>query len=389
MADASVTPVAERYSVIRLLGSGGMSRVWLARDELLHRDVALKASHLGVDAELDREARVLAGLRHPNIVSLFDLTERDGETYLVIEYVDGRSLAELLEERGSIDEPRVRRMGVTLANALAYAHSKGVLHNDIKPANIIIDREGEPHIADFGVAGVIRTTLTMASSSEFVGTLAYLAPEVIGGDRATPSSDVYSLAVTLYQCAAGCLPFPSGTVANAVQRIAHPAPLLHMFAPNAGDRLEQALAKALAVLPGDRYRSAAEFSAALAPGQPTQRLASMAVAAQPALAADAKQSIVAVEPKGRRRWPLAAALLVGGGVALLAAGVRWLGPGATNQLDTHGPTIVAGVAPLASATPTPTATVAPAPSVFPTPTPPSEKSPQPVAKRHGKPGRGD
>ncbi|HXU22873.1 MAG TPA: serine/threonine-protein kinase, partial [Tepidiformaceae bacterium] len=333
MGDQIGTSIATRYSPIRLLGAGGMSRVWLARDELLERDVALKVSHFGDDADLEREAHVLAGLRHPNIVSLFDVTEADGQTYLVMEYIDGRSLAELLAERGPMPEARAVHLGQSLADALEYAHGKGVLHNDIKPANVLIDAAGEPHIADFGVASAIRNTLSLGAASELVGTLPYLAPEVIGGAQATPASDVYSLAVTLYECVAGRVPVPAGSLAGAIQRIGRVAPPVREFAPTVSVRLERILARALSAEPRDRYRTASALAAALAPSAPTIRVQR---------AAPARARLVAVSAVHRkRRWPAGVLLGVLGGALLLAGGILWANAGS----NSHASGLDSGTAP--------------------------------------------
>ena len=366
--------------------------MWLARDELLERNVALKASHAGVDAELEREAHVLAGLRHPNIVSLFDVSEADGETYLVMEYVDGRSLAELLVERGPMPEARAVRLGQSLADALDYAHGKGVLHNDIKPANILVDASGAPHLADFGVASAIRNTLSLGAASELVGTLPYLAPEVIAGSPATPASDIYSLAVTLYECVAGRVPVPAGSLASAVQRIGRVAPRLREFAPIASVRLERILAKALAPEPQDRYRTASAFAAALAPSAPTIRVQRSAPAARTAL-------VAVSSAQKHRRWPAGVVLGALGGLLLLGGGIVWANAGSNSHASVLEPTATAPAVVVASPTATntavPTAVPTATPTLVPTPVPtaiPFFPAPQKPSdhfpKHHDKPGHG-
>lgn len=249
-----------------------MAEVWLAEDLRLGRQVAVKVLHASfsdvTDAEtvaaFEREARVIARLQHSNIVGVFDAGTVDGRRYIVTEYVRGPSLRQLLDGHGPLPEDEVLRIGLQVASALKYAHGQGILHCDVKPENILINESGVAKLADFGVAETITRTLAPGQARDLLGTLAYLAPEVIHGAQPSPRSDVYSLALTLYEAVAGRLPFEGGTPgAIAGQRLAVEAPPLRSKAPAASLGLESVLATGLAIDPGGRFPDAATFADAL------------------------------------------------------------------------------------------------------------------------------
>ena len=249
-----------------------MAEVWLAEDQRLGRWVAVKVLRDGVTAgneddlahNFEREARVVARLQHPNIVGVYDAGRVDGRQYIVMEYIHGYSLRQILDAQGRLDQADAVRYGQQIASALQYAHEQGVVHCDIKPENILITEEGVPKLADFGVAETISRTLSPSEARAILGTIAYLAPEVLQGAPANPRSDVYSLAMTLYEAVAGRLPF-AGTNPAAVagQRLATPAPPLRTFARDVSPGLEATLAGGLAVSELDRFPSAREFGIAL------------------------------------------------------------------------------------------------------------------------------
>jgi serine/threonine protein kinase len=206
-AAAAGAPGAPRFRVIRRLGQGGFGRVWLAHDARLGHQVALKSAH-APDAEteerIQREARALAAVRHPHCVRIHDmlpassdpgLTELDGMV-LVMEFVDGPSLAELIRARGLLDDLAAARVWAGVAGALDAAHGRGVMHRDVKPGNIVIDPGGMAHLIDFGIA---RKTgdATLTQTGFVLGTPDFLAPEVACGERATPASDSWQLAATV------------------------------------------------------------------------------------------------------------------------------------------------------------------------------------------------
>lgn len=261
------TIIDSRYRLERLLGTGGMAEVWLAEDRRLSRWVALKILR-NEDPELAsglaREARLVARLQHPNIVAVHDAGEHDGRPYLVMEYVHGHSLRGLLEARGRLSEAEAIRYGLQAAVALEYAHAAGIIHCDIKPENLMVDEQGAAKLTDFGVSLTVNRTMTPDQARDILGTLAYLAPEVIQGAPPDPRSDVYSLALTLYELVAGRVPFEGATpAAIAGQRLARPAPPLRTLAPEASPALESALARALSPNPDGRWPTVADFAAAL------------------------------------------------------------------------------------------------------------------------------
>ena len=261
-----------RYRLERLLGTGGMSEVWLAEDERLGRQVAVKIirdSGEDLGGTIEREARLVARLQHPNIVSVFDAGQQDGNPYLVAEYIEGSSLREVLQARGRLTEAEAVRYGIQVARALQYAHSQGIVHCDVKPENILISSQGIAKVTDFGVADMVTRTVTPREARDILGTIAYLAPEVIQGAPADARSDIYSLGLTIYELVAGRLPFMGASAAAiAGQRLGTPVAPLRTFAADASRGLEVALARAVALSPADRYQTAAEFEAVLSAAAP-------------------------------------------------------------------------------------------------------------------------
>ncbi len=197
---------APRYLFERELGHGGFGTVVLATDFVLGRRVALKSLRGRGGGELAGEARVLAALRHPNIVQVYDLTTIEGEPYLVLEFIDGQSIRELLEAGPLPPKDAVRHIR-SVAAALAYAHTAGVIHNDVKPDNILVAKSGAALLTDFGVASSPQAaTLLPGEADSIAGSLPYIAPEVIWGAAPGPQSDLYSLAATLYEMLSGAPP---------------------------------------------------------------------------------------------------------------------------------------------------------------------------------------
>jgi serine/threonine-protein kinase len=263
--------IEQRYRLERLLGTGGMSEVWLAEDTRLGRWVAVKILRDSLSSREDdlvdtllQEARVVAKLQHANIVAVYDFGTHEGHHFLVMEYVHGYSARQLLQTQGRLPEPEAVRYGLQIATALQYAHERNVVHCDVKPENILVNDQGVAKVADFGVAESVSRTLAPEQMRDVLGTVAYLAPEVIQGAAADPRADVYSLGLTIYEMVAGRLPF-TGTSAAALagQRLGATAPPLRTFAMGASPELESVLARALAISPQDRYATAGAFANAL------------------------------------------------------------------------------------------------------------------------------
>src|SRR3954466_15880144 len=222
--------VAGRYRLQSQLGGGGMGTVWLGRDELLGRKVAIKqvltpAGVTAAEAEQQRqralrEGRIAARLSHPHAISVYDVAEEAGEPWLVMEYLPSRSLAAVLTEDGLLRVDQVAQIGAQVADALAATHGAGIVHRDVKPANVLIgegDRvEGLVKITDFGISHA-SGDVTLTQTGQITGTPAFLAPEVAQGQEPGPASDVFSLGATLYTCLEGAPPF--GMQGNSLQQL--------------------------------------------------------------------------------------------------------------------------------------------------------------------------
>jgi serine/threonine-protein kinase len=275
--------IAGRYELEDRLGSGGMSSVYGATDRVLERTVAVKilAEHLSDDekfvARFRREALAVAKLIHPNIVQVYDTGVDEGRHYIVMEYVEGRSGAQLLQTQGAMG-PRVAvGIGVQSCAGLEYAHRQGIIHRDVKPGNLMIiggpaARAGDSDhgmivkLTDFGIARAAeQTRLTQVGS--VVGTAAYLAPEQARGEEATPSSDVYALGVVLYQFLTGRLPYEGSSLAELAIRRESERPLPPTsYDSSVPETLSTAVLQALENDPADRYASARALSDALEMG---------------------------------------------------------------------------------------------------------------------------
>jgi hypothetical protein len=264
--------VLDRYRLERRLGAGGFGVVWLAWDEKLEREVAVKAipRQNGSGERVEREARAAARLNHPGIVSIYELAADEHDVYLVSELVRGRTLAELLHA-GAIADRDVARIGMALCEALDHAHARGVIHRDVKPQNVMVLADpaagaGFAKLADFGVAHVVSGD-PLTRTGDVVGTLAYMAPEQAEGARVTPASDVYSLALTLYEAWTGTNPVRAGGPAATARRLGRPLPSLAAARRDLPLELCDALDGALDIDPA-RRPGPAELRAELAAAEP-------------------------------------------------------------------------------------------------------------------------
>ncbi|MGM1064553.1 serine/threonine-protein kinase [Saccharothrix sp. Mg75] len=216
--------LAGRYKLAGALGFGGMAEVYRAWDTVLCRDVAVKLFQPNADLDdrrrFDNEARTLARLSHPGLVSVHDTGGSDRGAFLVLQLVDGRTLRHRIA-RGPLAVEEVRRLGARLSGALAYVHDRGVVHRDVKPSNILLDRAGEPYLADFGLAHLTGAT-RFTRTGQMVGTAAYLAPEQVRGTEVGPAADVYALGLVLLECLTGRREYPGGDVEAAVARLHRP-----------------------------------------------------------------------------------------------------------------------------------------------------------------------
>ena len=262
------TIVDGRYRVLKRLGTGGMAEVWCAEDEVLGRNVALKllGSRYAEDPEFRerfrREARAAAGLTHPNIVGIFDRAEWDGTPYIAMELVDGRTLKDLVIQRGPMPIDVAIDLTEQLLKALGYAHKRGIVHRDVKPQNVIIDGEGQAKVADFGIARAVNSDMT--ETGAIVGTVQYLSPEQAHGQPVDQRSDLYSAGVVLYELLTGRVPFDGeAPVSIALKHVSErPAPPSQLR-PGIPPAIESVVLRALEKDPAYRFQSAEEFITAL------------------------------------------------------------------------------------------------------------------------------
>lgn len=399
--------IGGRYEIVRRIGAGGSARVYLARDLVLKRDVAVKILHEEEAQDpsfvkrFQREAQSAARLNHPNIVSVYDWGSVGSTYYMVMEAVNGRNLKEEIAHRGPLPEEEALTIAERIASALETAHSHGVIHRDVKPHNILLDEAGRVKVADFGIARA--TGLTQLTSTNMVaGTASYISPEQARGQQVDERSDIYSLGVLLWELLAGRELFNgSSMVEIALRHVNEAAPPLRQVRPDISPLTEAIVAKALAKDPVQRYQSAAAMGRALADAREALRVpATVAIPlvepreSRPRVAATRRppsavtdaapvrsrvQTASAPTSRGWLAALLALALLIAGGGGLLAAEHGAFGTASrTNGTPAAGTLVAAshpGHRPTSTPTPPPTATPTPAPAPAPTKVPAAALAP--------------
>jgi serine/threonine-protein kinase len=258
--------LADRYELEELVGTGGMSSVFRAHDRLLDRKVALKILHQQYSGDGEyverfrREARSVAALSHPNIVTVIDRGEHEGRQFIVFEYVDGENLKRLIERRGPAPVATVLELGMQIARGLSFAHQQGLVHRDVKPQNVLLNGDGQAKVTDFGIARSLDVQHGMTQTGTVLGTSDYIAPEQAQGQRVDEHTDVYSLGVVIYELLTGEVPFPAENfVAVAMRHINEPPPPIRDKRPDVPPRVEAAVQRAMAKDPADRFQTMADF----------------------------------------------------------------------------------------------------------------------------------
>jgi len=352
---------AGRYRLERKLGGGGMADVWLAEDQELGRKVAIKILHdrYANDTQFverfRREATHAAGLSHPNVVSIFDRGEAEGSYYIVMEYVEGRTLKELIVTRGPCPVPVAISYVRQVLAALRYAHRNGIVHRDIKPHNVLVDHEGRVKVADFGIARAGSSQMTEAGS--IIGTAQYLSPEQARGAPVDESSDLYSTGIVLFELLTGLVPFTGETpVEIAMKHLSQVPPAPSSIRPEIPHDLDLVVIRALAKEPAERYRSAKEMDRDLelvgrgdAVGPETEEAATMVLRGESTAATTVQprpagyggderyRSYEGQVKTGRAWWPWLLAALV---AILLGLGGWLLYDNIRDQIDANEPVAV-------------------------------------------------
>jgi len=325
--------IAGRYELVELIGRGGMSSVWKAEDRLLDRTVAIKVLHeqFTTDEEyverFRREARSVAQLSHPNIVTVIDRGEEQGRQYIVFEYVEGENLKQLLERGGPLPVRDALIFALQMARALGFAHDRGLIHRDVKPQNVLLNEDGQAKMTDFGIARSVDVE-GVTITGTVLGTSEYIAPEQARGQQVDALTDVYSLGVVLYELLTGGVPFQGENfVAVALRHVNEPPPSVLERRPDCPPRVELLIERAMAKRPEQRFGSmdelCQELEACLAELDPISEEATMI--ARPSATPRPRRR----DARPRRRrvgvlWPIAAVVAIVAIAALAALGAMAL-----------------------------------------------------------------
>lgn len=257
--------INDRYEIIKSIGEGGMANVYLAKDTILDRQVAVKVlrGDLSTDEKFirrfQREALSVSNLSHPNIVEVYDVGEEDGQYYIVMEYIEGKTLKQLLYKRGALTLPEVIDIMTQLTDGLAHAHEAYIIHRDIKPQNIMIEDNGTIKITDFGIAMAVNAT-QFTQTNSVMGTVHYLPPEQANGKSATVKSDIYSLGILMYELLTGSVPFKGdNAVEIALKHMKEKLPSIRKQNPLIPQSVENIVIKACAKNPRNRYDTVKEM----------------------------------------------------------------------------------------------------------------------------------
>lgn len=257
--------IADRYEVVSHIGQGGMADVFLAVDTILNRQVAIKIlrADLSTDAvsilRFEREAQAAAALAHPNIVEIYDVGDYKGHHYIVMEYVTGKTLKQVIRSRGPLVNEEAVDIMKQLCSAISEAHSRGIIHRDIKPQNVIVKADGSIKILDFGIA-TAKGSMQLTQANNVMGSVHYLAPELAKGEAASPQSDIYALGIVLYEMLAGDVPFKADqAVQIALKHMREPMPDVRLINASVPQSIANVITRATAKDPNNRYGSCQEM----------------------------------------------------------------------------------------------------------------------------------
>ena len=257
--------ISDRYQIIKSIGEGGMANVYLAYDTILDRNVAIKIlrGDLATDEKFvhrfQREALSASSLNHPNIVEVYDVGEDNGNYYIVMEYIEGKHLKELLKKRGKLTTSEVVDIMLQITDGMSVAHDSYIIHRDIKPQNILILENGLIKITDFGIAMAINAT-QLTQTNSVMGSVHYLPPEQANGKGSSLQSDIYSMGIVMYELLTGKLPFRGdNAVEIALKHLREPMPDIHEELPSLPNSISNIILKATAKNPKNRYNDAREM----------------------------------------------------------------------------------------------------------------------------------
>jgi beta-lactam-binding protein with PASTA domain/tRNA A-37 threonylcarbamoyl transferase component Bud32 len=297
------TVFADRYELIREIARGGMADVYLARDSKLDRPVALKvlSPELSRDPSFverfRREAQSAAGLNQPNIVGIFDWGQEHGTSFIVMEYIDGQTLRDLIQREGTVAPAQIADIGADIAAALSFAHQNGVVHRDVKPGNVLITTAGQVKVTDFGIARASGSNDGLTRTGAVMGTATYFSPEQAQGLAVDGRSDVYSLGVVLYEMATGQPPFTGDSpVSTAYKHVREEVVPPSQLVPSIAPELERVILTCLAKEPADRYQSADDLRTDLLRFRRGQQVVGNPVTALVTTVPDSTQVAAAVPP---------------------------------------------------------------------------------------------
>lgn len=321
------TVLSDRYRLEAKLGSGGMSTVYLARDEVLDRPVAVKLMHREMTEQPDQlerfnqEARAVAKLSNPNVVAVIDAGEDNGRPYIVLEYVQGETLKQRISRVGALDATEAFAYGLEVAQGLGVAHEVGMVHRDVKPQNVLIDSTGRAKLTDFGISRQLNDE-GVTATGRVIGTTDYVAPEQAMGKDVDPRSDIYSLGIVLYEMLTGDVPFEADNqIGVAMKHVNEPIPDIQVQRPDISAASARVVEKATAKDPDDRYETIEEMAEDLQAALEVEAIRAGGTTGE-------ATSVLDAVPPPRRQlatrqgspWPAVIMLVV---ALVIAAGTAW------------------------------------------------------------------